>query len=135
MIVQWMYSEYMSIYTQYLIYFTSILILLTSAVAISLIKAIDERNIWVILIFSLSLILVLIDVYLVFEIYDWLRTALLFVSDKCLMFNGEMACDLDFQEHSSYMKLAIIMMIVSFLLLVIGYLIKVCSHEKKQSAA
>lgn len=135
MIVQWMYSEYMSIYTQYLIYFASILILLNSAITISLIKAIDESSFWVISLFTLSLILALVDVYLVFEIYDWLRTALLFVSDKCLMFNGEMACDMDFQEHSSYLKSAIIMMIVSFVLLVIGYLIKVCSHEKKQITA
>ena len=129
--MQWIYTEYLSIYTQYLGYFTSILVLLISAVAISLIKIVDKKRWWVISFFSLSLILGVIDIYLVFEIYDWLRTMLLLMSGQCTAFSNDIVCDVNIQEHSSYLKTTIIFMILSFIFLIIGYVIKVRGAHAK----
>lgn len=129
--MQWIYTQYLGIYAQYLAYFVSILVLLTSAATISLIKIVNEKRWWIISFFTGSLFLALIDVYLVFEIYDWLRTTVLLMSGQCMPSGNDVACDIDIQEHSAYLKAAIILMIISFVLLVIGYLIKVTCHDKK----
>lgn len=129
--MQWIYTQYLGIYAQYLAYFASILVLLTSAATISLIKIVDgKKRWWIISFFIASLVFALIDVYLVFEIYDWLRTTVLLMSGQCLPSGNDVACDIDIQEHSAYLKTAIILMITSFVLLVIGYLIKVTCHDK-----
>lgn len=134
--MQWIYTQYLGIYTQYLAYFASILILLTSAATISLIKIIDgKKRWWIISFFTGSLVIALIDVYLIFEIYDWLRSTVLLMSGQCIPSGSDIACDIDIQEHSSYLKIAIVLMITSFILLVIGYLIKALCHDKKQHAA
>lgn len=125
---QWMYTEYFSIYTQYLAYFASILILLTSAAAFSVIQTTDKKSycLCTLFIFTLSLICAITCIYMVFNLYDNLRLLILSVSDKCQLDNQqEIFCSMNFQQDLASLKNSIILAIISFVLLVAGYFIKV----------
>jgi len=129
--MQWIYTEYFNVYSQYLSYFTTVIILLTSASAISLIKTIDKNGICLsTIIIFISFILAIFDIYLVFDIYDGIRTIILLMSSTCNITNGDIACDMNPQEQSTYLKLAIVIAIISFLFLVLGYILKIWrKHE------
>lgn len=122
---QWIYTEYFNIYTQYVTYFTTVLMLLTSASALSFIKSMDSKKINCSLIFfGISCIIAIIDIYLGFMIFESIRTKLLLMSGKCINFSGEVACDINIQEDSIYLRIGILLLITSFASLIIGYAAK-----------
>lgn len=124
--MQWIFTEYFNIYSQYLSYFSTIIILLTTATGLSVIKVIEEKNmILVKTIFLLSFFLSIIDTYFVFDIYNGIRTMFLLMSSNCKIFQGDMVCDMNLQEQSIYLKIAIMIAIFSFVLLVTGYFFKI----------
>ena len=127
-----MYSEYFSIYSQYLSYFATVIILLCTTTALSIINVIDKKRMyWVKILFIISFLLTAIDIYFVFDIYNNLRTIPLLMSGNCHTANGKIVCDLDIQKHSSYLKYAIGIAILSFILLIIGYFLKIWSKNEK----
>lgn len=126
--MQWIYTEYFSIYTQYLGYFASVLMLLTSAAAISIIRVANKSACsCAISFFCLSLVLSVINIWIIFEIYDGLRTTLLLMSGKC---SPDFICDINIQDGSTYLKVGIVFAILSFLLLTIGWIFKVKSRDE-----
>lgn len=123
--MQWIYTEYFNIYTQYITYFTTLLMLLASAAALSYMKAYEsDKDSCARKFFFISCLLAFIDIYIVFMIFDALRTELLLMSGKCKTFGGELACDANVQVSSSLLRWAILILIISFLSLVIGYFFK-----------
>jgi hypothetical protein len=130
--MQWIYTEYFNIYSQYLSYFTTVIILLTTTTALSLIKSIDDNNKgFVKAMFGISFAITIIDVYIVFDIYNGIRTMLLLMSSKCSYFNGNMACDVNIQEQSTCLTIAIILAIISFILMITGYYFKIRGKNVK----
>jgi len=121
MLMQWVYSQYFSIYSQYLSYFTTVLILLTSASALSLLKSHETKSTFCCkLLLFISFILAIIDIYIVFDIYDNLRSMILLMADDCSIKNQVMSCITNPQNKSSYLKIATIIAIISFIMLLAG---------------
>ena len=126
---QWIYTEYINIYTQYLGYFATIQVLLISASSFSIIKAAEKIKNWVPIYFYIgSFTFSIINVFLIFTIYDGIRTMLLLMSDKCEVFNKKLVCDVNIQQHSCTLKFAITLSIIPLISLIIGYILQ---HREK----
>lgn len=123
--MQWIYTQYFNMYVQYITYFTTVLMLLTSASALSFIKSMDNKKInCIVIFFGISCLFAVFDIYIVFMLFEDIRTTLLLMSGKCFNFSGDIACDINIQENSSYLRIGILILIISFITLLIGYVLK-----------